>query len=295
MYSGVIVSGWFMKCKRCGKFSLSALFASLCPACQEIKKAEDEKLDNEQTAEAQKCYDEMNGLLRSNALKLNTIPSIMERCPQPKRQEVAEGFLKTVCDYSVSQHPRMFTKEEYATIDKLAEILDVDDNKKEVIVLVFENIIQKKLAESGELPVLDVPIPLNKKEVAHFHYKKYAEFLQERVTGRSYEGGSQGFSFRIAKGVRYNVGAHRGRLITETDIVLIDTGSIIITSDRFCFSGPKKAFSFKLNKLLNISSYADGISLVVDSKAQNAKPYIFKYHDADALSLGLSACIEKYC
>ena len=61
-----------------------------------------------------------------------------------------------------------------------------------------------------------------KGEVVHF---ETAAGLTKEVTLREFRGGSQGVSFRIAKGVRYRVGSMRGHMVTVGTQIQI-TGSV---------------------------------------------------------------------
>lgn len=97
------------------------------------------------------------------------------------------------------------------------------------------------------------------------HWSEPASLLEERVVGRRYEGGSHGVSIRIATGVSYRVGAHRGRLLTDTAIVPVSTGELVVTSQRLVFQGDRKSFTVKLDKLLNVELYSDGLSVTPES------------------------------
>jgi hypothetical protein len=144
----------------------------------------------------------------------------------------------------------------------------------------------------GNLPRVTVPgLVLQKNEVAH--WTEPASLLEERVVKRRYEGGSQGFSFRIAKGVSYRVGAHRGHLVTETGIVPISAGDIIITSKRAIFRGDRKSFNTRLDKLLDIQVYSDGARLTDAA----GKPRVLQFasrENTDIFGLILSSAVNQF-
>ena len=69
---------------------------------------------------------------------------------------------------------------------------------------------------------------------------------EEKVISRKYQGGSQGMSFRVMKGVSYRVGGHRGHITSETGVVAVSDGELILTNNRVIFRGDKKSFTSKI-------------------------------------------------
>jgi len=68
-----------------------------------------------------------------------------------------------------------------------------------------------------------------------------------------YAGRYSGFSFRVAKGVRYHVGGSRGTYVQGTEVpTTIDTGTITITTQRVAFQGSKQAREWSFIKLLGM-------------------------------------------
>lgn len=112
--------------------------------------------------------------------------------------------------------------------------------------------------QNGNLPIQSVNnLVVQRGETVH--WAEPGSILEERVVSKRYSGGSSGFSFRIAKGVSYRVGSSRGRIITDTAIVPVSKGDLILTNKRVVFTGNVKSFSIKLDKLLNIEFYQDGL------------------------------------
>jgi tetratricopeptide (TPR) repeat protein len=128
--------------------------------------------------------------------------------------------------------------------------------------------------QRGNLPERSVSnVIIQKGETVY--WAEYGTLLEERVTGTRYVGGSQGMSFRVMKGVSYRVGASRGHAVSETGIVPISTGTLILTSKRVIFQGDRKSFSLKLDAILDMQFYKDGIKLAENNK----KPKVIKYAD----------------
>ncbi|MDD5451975.1 MAG: hypothetical protein PHT49_08795 [Desulfovibrionales bacterium] len=78
---------------------------------------------------------------------------------------------------------------------------------------------------------------------------------------RRYEDGSHGVSIRIAKGLSYRIGAHRGHIVSDTAIVTVSLGQFVLTSKRAIFRGDKKSFNIKLDKILDLEFYNDGVKI----------------------------------
>ena len=98
------------------------------------------------------------------------------------------------------------------------------------------------------------------------------EYLEDK-TRREYVGRSSGFSFRVARGIYYRVGAFRGHPIEKSERVHVDSGSLGITTKHLYFAGPKKSFRIRHDKIVSFIPFSDGVGVVRD--AATAKPQIF--------------------
>lgn len=111
-----------------------------------------------------------------------------------------------------------------------------------------------------------------------FNFQKGEELLwafpgvkyYEVRTRRTFVGGSQGLSVRIARGVYYRVGAFRGEAVQNAETVLVDTGLVGVTQKHIYFAGPLKSFRVRFDKIVSFTSYSDGIGFQRD--ALTAKP-----------------------
>src|SRR5437870_3316040 len=90
----------------------------------------------------------------------------------------------------------------------------------------------------------------------------------------SYVGGSQGVSFRIAKGIKYHVSAYKGRPVTTVEDVVADRGSLYVTNQRVVFAGVSKVLTFKLETIGDVRVYSDGIALLQENKQE---PFVFRF------------------
>jgi len=168
----------------------------------------------------------------------------------------------------------IITAEEEKELEKLQKFLKIPESeiaisKKELSRLRLLTEIQK-----GNPPYTSVPnVILQKSEAAY--WSEPASILEQRVVRRRYEGGSHGVSIRIAKGLSYRVGAHRGQVVTDKEVQAVSSGELIITTKRVIFRGNTKSFNLRLNKLLELKFYSDGVRLTDDK----GKPRIVRFSD----------------
>jgi hypothetical protein len=99
-----------------------------------------------------------------------------------------------------------------------------------------------------------------KRDEVCYALSKDAQHIVSRKKTR-YVGGSHGVSFRLAKGVHYHVGAHRGHPVTEEHEVVSDTGSVYVTNKRFIFAGSKEVTSVPVPKIADV--HLDGARVIV--------------------------------
>lgn len=216
-----------------------------------IKAAEDGRLSDDEMYDMQAWYKEL-GLTQDDLKSVR-----VQAYNAALRAAKADGVV---------------TAEEEAELAKLQKFLmipesEIAKSKKELIRLRLITEIK-----NGNPPIFSVPnVVLQKEELAY--WMEPASILEERVVSRHYEGGSQGFSFRIAKGVSYRVGSHRGRIVTDKAVLPVSVGDLIITNKRVLFRGDVKSFMIRLDKMLEVDFYSDGIRLTDDK----GKPRVVKF------------------
>jgi hypothetical protein len=147
--------------------------------------------------------------------------------------------------------------------------------------------------QKGNVPEIQVANLITQKG-ERVYWKEPSSLTEEKVIRRGYEGGSQGFSFRIMKGVSYRVGAHRGNLITETGMVSVSMGDFIISDRRIVFRGNTKSFSIKLDKILDVQCYSDGIKIFENNKTKPRLIQFFNSNNGDVVGSILSYSINNY-
>ena len=99
----------------------------------------------------------------------------------------------------------------------------------------------------------------------------------EVVTRRERRGSSQGVSVRVARGLYYRPGTFRSRSVEWEETVHQDTGLLGFTTKHLYFSGPKKKFRVRYDKVVDFEPFSDGLGIMRD--AQTAKPQSFRTGD----------------
>jgi len=195
--------------------------------------------------------------------------------------------------FSATKEDQQVTKDEEQELEKIQKYLGLADdeiqhNKKELARLRLLNEIQK-----GNLPTVPVTnLVMQKSETGY--WSEPAILAEKKVIRRRYEGGSHGVSFRVMKGVSYRVGGHRGHAVSETGLVPVSDGELIVTNKRIIFRGDGKVFAIKLNKILDIQIFTNGLQF---SENNRAKPRMIKFKQEgnhDILGAVLSYAINHY-
>ena len=99
----------------------------------------------------------------------------------------------------------------------------------------------------------------------------------EVVTRRERRGSSHGLSIRVARGVYYRPGTFRSRSVEWEDTVHQDTGLLGFTTKHIYFSGPRKKFRVRYDRIVDFEPFSDGFGSMRD--AQTAKPQNFRTGD----------------
>jgi hypothetical protein len=73
-------------------------------------------------------------------------------------------------------------------------------------------------------------------------------------------GGYGGPSIRIAKGVSWRMGAFGARSEAHEEMRNIDDGVFTLTNKRIVFSGNKRSVEIRLDKILSMEPYSDGMT-----------------------------------
>jgi hypothetical protein len=115
----------------------------------------------------------------------------------------------------------------------------------------------------GNFPEVDAVFVGKKDEIVLLRLEKVV--LKEfRSNGSTYSGGYGGLSFRVAKGVRANVGGMQGSSTKNPEISTpIDQGEVTFTNQRIVFTGDNMTREWVLDKIVNLQSGPNGVTLEI--------------------------------
>jgi hypothetical protein len=137
--------------------------------------------------------------------------------------------------------------------------------------------------------IRDPHVMTKKDEVVHL---EMMAGLMKEVTLREFRGGSAGFSFRIAKGVRYRTGAFRGRsVVVGTELQVADSGPLAVTSSRIVFLGQRKTMEVPYSKLVGVEVFEDGIRFSASNR-QTAP--LFKLENGEIVAATVNAAVQRF-
>ena len=216
--------------------------------------------------------------------KLEADPGIAALGKRERRKLGEQAFLAYAGNALADDH---LTEDEENALATVAEAVgfDQDDFARHDI---YTRLQVAKLND-GRLPIATAPSLMAKRgEVV---YLETSAALMKEVAVREWRGGSQGFSFRVVKGVRYRVGTTRGHLVTVgTQLQVADTGLLSVTSQRAAFLGSRKTVEMPYAKVIGMQVFSDGISFSLSNR-QNA-PLLKVTMNTDVLAALLNAAMQ---
>lgn len=145
-------------------------------------------------------------------------------------------------------------------------------NKKNDLIR-LERISDQLGQLSETIGTIEIPGFVPEKGETPIYKLSRVALTEYRSAGSSYQGGSQGVSFRIAKGVSYRVGSTRGQLIKNPEqLTVIDEGSVTFTDKRIFFVGSNVNREWEFSKLLDVNVGTNGVyaNLAVSNRQKNS-------------------------
>lgn len=113
--------------------------------------------------------------------------------------------------------------------------------------------------ENLDLPVIQTGIVLQKTENCHFQLSNVNWYELRSVRQRSSYSSST--SFRVAKGFYLRSGSYKSKSYSIDQMTLIDNGTVYLTNKRVIFTGNKKNSNIRLDKILSLQPYSDGVEI----------------------------------
>ena len=222
---------------------------------------------------------------RRLARQLETNPDVAALSDRSRRKLSEEAFLRYADAVLADDH---LTEDEEDAFAAVAGALGLTQGDMEAHTDVYTKLQVAKMND-GRLPTVESPHLIAKRgEVVHFETS--AALLKE-VAVREFRGGSQGVSLRVAKGVRYRVGAMRGHMVTVgTQMQVADTGVLSVTSQRAAFLGNRKTLDMPYSKLIGMELFSDGVRFSLSNR--QTAPLLRVSCNPDVLGALLNAAIQ---
>jgi hypothetical protein len=223
--------------------------------------------------------------VRSEALALKKA-DITSALSSRERNKLGMKAFRAYADAVLADE--LLGQDEENTFFEVCEAVGIEDEDwKREPNLFFQLAIAK--ANDGRLSAIEDPHVMTKKnEVVHL---EMIAGLMKEVTLREFRGGSTGFSFRIAKGVRYRTGNFRGHsVVVGTELQVADSGPLAVTSSRIVFLGQRKTVEIPYSKLLGVEVFTDGVRFSASNR-QNAP--LFKVENGDVVAATVNTAVQR--
>jgi hypothetical protein len=119
------------------------------------------------------------------------------------------------------------------------------------------------------------------------------QLLDFKSTGSTYSGGNVGISFPIVGRIRGNVGGSQGQITRNPEqLMVVDTGTLKVTSKRLIYVGAKEAREIAIAKLLDVELGPNGLwaKLAISNKAKREG---FEHMALDQITIGIAIAIAN--
>ena len=111
--------------------------------------------------------------------------------------------------------------------------------------------------QRNRLPIFQGQIPVLLKKDEYPIVCSEAKLAEERSTSHY-----NGISFRVVKGMYY----HTGQSNSETQVTIIDSGLLVVTTKRLVFIGNKRTSITELSKIVGLELFTDAFTLNKENK-----------------------------
>jgi Ion transport protein len=222
------------------------------------------------------------------ALAFAHSPELAE-IPKQERQEVYVDAFRAYTDRVLEDD--FLSVDEQNALTAVMEALQISPDS---LNSTFRDIAKRlaiAAANAGRLPTLPSSHLMTRaNEIVH--WEDGANLMKEVVL-REFVGGYSGFSFPIAKGIRYRTGSARGHsVVTGTQLQVADNGYLTVTSQRVAYMGARKSIEIPLSKVMGVDVFTDGIRFHISNR-QNAPLFQIEQGAGDAVAAIINAAIRE--
>ncbi len=264
-------------CQKCWKKLPWFSFRTICKECEETEKAEKIRSLKEYVNKKPKIIEAIT--------TQKEIPSESIELLQKQPKKILLDLYSEI--YAIFTNDNELDEKEIQTLRKLQETFNLTNDEVKYEERVQPYIYVFWIRNKGILPTIELStgslnIVLKKDERVHFY--DFCILKEWKTVTLGYAGRSQGVSFRIAKGVTYRVGTHRGNLVREQFYVESSRGWLILTNQRLLLVPTKgsKQLNVPLKKIVSYQCYENGIELFVERRE---KGYLLTLTNSGAIEI----------
>lgn len=260
------------KCKFCG--NPAGLFSSKHKECEKayesgkqqiIFEVEDSVLNGNEFPKLKESIEE---IAKTSFIDENTKKQfLIDGLNQAVDKFLEDGIIDSKEEETLNSFTNYFQIEQ-DDLDK--NNLTVKIVKALVLRDVMEGEVNDRVGFQGNLPFL-----MQKSETVLWIFQDVNYYHQKTKT--TYQGGSQGVSFRVAKGVYYRTGGFKAQPVKQEVNQLIGTGLLVLTNKHLYFHCPEKSLKIPYNKIISLQSYQNALGIQKDGVS--AKPMTFENID----------------
>lgn len=201
-------------------------------------------------------------------------------------KESKQKFISTFLDTAVSD--RRLSPDEINEYEALCKNLDIQVNMDNQTMAIWDKYKLYWIVENGDIPEIEVSIALQKAEKCYF--KTHTDLLEFRTVTQRINYSGVTYRVKIAKGLYYRVGSIKPQRITSEHLVNIDSGTLYLTNKRLIFVGLRKNSTIKIDKILSVTPYSDGVEIIKDS----GKNPVYKFNaDSELFTMILTRLINE--
>ena len=141
--------------------------------------------------------------------------------------------------------------------------------------------------EEGDLPEVEADIRLQRSESCHFIADVAWHEHRKRTRRIRYSGPT--LRIKIMKGVYWRAGDMAVQRVSEDVLAHIDSGRVYLTSKRLLFRGERGNKTIRLNRIINVTPYQNGIEI---EKDKGKSPFLQFDRGVDVCALVLARLLE---
>ena len=226
--------------------------------------------------------DERHGL-EQMATNLQLPPASLEAIHRDLMGQVIQSLFKE------QTADRRFSPEEEAELQRVAKNLSIDLSFDDPTRGLIQRYRQLWEIDHGQLPLLEVPVNLQRGELCHWQGAGRLHEYRSVTTAVGYSGPTA--RIRLARGLSWRVGQLSVNRVTRDVLKELDAGTLYITSKRLLFDGSRKSTALPLRRILNFTVYQDGVQIEKDSGKDQF--FMLNSFDGELLGAVLEAAIDR--